>query len=1573
MHSQTNLAGTPIVPDLLRALLDKSSDAMFVKDCSGRYVFCNAAGVRFIGKPLDQILGHDDRELFEEAGATAIRAQDQRVLTTGTSEVELRYAQAGGVDRYYQVSKSVYRDSNGEIHGVLGIASDITERTRAEEKLAEDITNRKAAEQKLEETVRQLRSIYEAVNDVIYLLEVEPDGYRFQSVNSAFSNITGLPAEAVIGRRVEEVIPEPSLSLVLEKYQQAIRENRYIFWEETTTYPNGELVGSVNVLPIFDESGRCTHLVGTVHDITDRKAMEIQLRKNERRYRQLGNSIPHIVFTANPQGGLTFLNDRAAEYSGMAASELMDWNWETATHPDDFPRVRQEWLAILATGVPREIEFRIRRWDGEYRWHIGRQVPSRDANGVITEWFGTCTDIEDLRRTKHALYDERTLLRTLIDTIPDPIFVKDSGEELVMCNRPMLNWLGVTSEDDIFGKTAFDFQPPSVATVYHDEDVQVLQKGTMVRNREELVPDRNGNLTWRMVFKAPIRDEAGHITGLVGMSRDIQAWKRQERAFQEREELLRIATGTARVGLAVINDRYEFCFVNEAYIEIHRLSSPDIIGQSFHDVMTNLFPQTKQFLEQALAGQPTAFEIEVPESNVSSTQRWLRKSYEPFTDISGRKAVTIVVVDITDAKRSESAAKTREEQYRIALTAGVAAAFRWDATTQCVVRYYSTEPALPANLDVPEPVSEFILRIHPEDREAFRNGFDRSLAYGTDYRNQFRLIRPDGTIRWIEGRGIIHRNANGEALQVMGIAIDVTDRQRAQHYLAAQHRVMEAIAARIPLLEVLNSIVALVENELAGSFCSILLCDHKKQVLRSCAAQRLPEEYNRAVVGVSIREGSGSCGTSAARGKPVFVEDIANDSLWKDYRDLALHHGLRSCWSVPIIAVNTTVEQGGVLGTFAVYQHKTGTPNARDIEVIDHAVNLARMAIEQTNAQRALKASEELFRTVVEQAADAFFLHDTQGTFIDVNRKACDSLGYRRDELLSINVTDLISPTDVNIYRQLWKKIEFGKDYTLESEFVKKSGKKFNVEIRLGCVESQGRQLILALVRDISNRKEMDRQLRLMQFSIDNAVDPVFWISPSSEILYVNDAACQTLGFERNQLVGQTIPDIDLNFSAELWKPHWEELKSKGSLTFESDHLTVDGRTLKTEVTANYLRYEGREYNCAVMRDITEKKRLQLQFFQAQKMEAVGQLAGGIAHDFNNLLTVITGYSDMLLMDTSLRESQRVSLHAILDAGERAARLTHQLLAFSRKAIVEPKIVDVNEIVEQSVKLLRRVIGKRIILSVNLSADLPSILADPGQIEQVIMNLVLNSRDAMPEGGMLTIQTHDRTIMEENLQAIPPLECGRYVELIVADNGCGMSDEVKSHLFEPFFTTKGIGKGTGLGLAVVHGVVQQSHGSILVESNVDTGTSFRLMFPAVLFSKIEVAGSSTESPPLNPGTVLLVEDETIVRSFTKTVLERHGFHVLEANDGTPALQIARNYPGPIQLLVTDIEMPEMGGRQLADLLAAMRPEMKVLYMSGYTDNESLQSALNSSRECFISKPFAAASLIQKIRGVLEST
>lgn len=1572
LRSEPNLPGDQVSPDLLRVLLDHSSDAMFAKDLSGRYLYCNAAGVRFIGKPLDQILGREDRDLFDDAGAKAIMAQDRRVISSGLSEVEERYVEAGGVVRFYRVTKSVYRDPCGVLQGVLGIACDITERAHAEEKLARDIAERKAAEQKLQETIRQLRSIYEAVNDVIYLLAVEPDGFRFQSVNSAFERMTGVPTGAVIGKRVNEVIPEPSLTLVLEKYRQAISEQRYVSWEETTTFPNGELVGSVNVLPIYDESGTCTHLVGTVHEITKRKAMEIQLRESEQRYRQLGNSIPQIVFTARPDGGLTFLNAWASEYAGKPTSELMDWSWESVTHVDDFPRVRDEWLTILTSGVPKEVELRLRRWDGEYRWHIARQVPCRDDRGVITAWYGTCTEVEDLRCTQQALFDERTRLRTLIDTIPDAIFVKDAREEFVMCNRPMLNWLGVTTEQEIFGKTASDFQSSEVAAVYHDEDLRVLQTGATVSNREELVPNRHGQLQWRMVFKAPIRNESGKITGIIGISRDIEAWKRQERAFHEREELLRIATGTARVGLAIVNERYEYCFVNEAYLDIHQLNVPDIVGRPFFEVMRHLLPQTKELLERAMAGEPITFEAAVPSQNTTVHQRWLRKSYEPCTDANGHKAVTIVVVDITDAKRSESAARTREEQYRVALSAGVAAAFKWDNETNCFDRYYSTEPALPANPGRRESLSELIARVHPDDRQAFANGFQRSLSQGTEYRNQFRVIRADGSVRWIEGRGIIHRNANGEAIRLMGVAIDVTERQRAQHYLAAQHRVMEAIAARVPFLDVLNSIVTLVVNELTGSSCSILLCDHKRSVLRSGAAQRLPEAYNQAVDGVPIREGCGSCGTSAARGEPVFVEDIDNDPLWIDYRDLALRHGLRSCWSVPIITVNSR-EQNRVLGTFAVYRNEVALPTAAEIEVIDHAVNLSRIAIEQFNAQQALKASEELFRTVVEQAADAFYLHDIDGTFVDVNRKACDSLGYFRDELLSINVTEIISPTDVNIYRQLLKRIEFGRDYTLESEFVRKGGRKINVEIRLGCVESQGRQLILALVRDISKRKEMDRQLRLMQFSIDKAVDPVFWISPSAEILYVNDAACQTLGFDRDKLIGQTIPDIDLNFSAELWGPHWEDLKQHGSLTFESDHLTVDGRTLKTEVTANYLRYEGREYNCAVMRDITEKKRLQSQFFQAQKMEAVGQLAGGIAHDFNNLLTVINGYSDLLLMDASLRETQRITLQAILDAGERAARLTHQLLAFSRKAVFEPKIVDLNEVVERSVKLLRRIIGEQIFLSVNLSPDLPAIQADPGQVEQVIMNLVLNARDAMPDGGKLTIETHDRLVVEQDPAATTPVESGHYAELIVADTGCGMTDEVKSHLFEPFFTTKGIGKGTGLGLAVVHGVVQQSHGSVSVESEFAKGTSFRLMFPAISISKLNNATSSGNDTTLNSETVLLVEDEKVVRKFTRTLLERHGFQVLEAADGKAALQIAREYDGSLELLVTDIEMPEMGGRQLADLLTVLRPEMKVLYMSGYTDNESLQSQLNAHRECFISKPFAAASLIQKIRGILGTT
>jgi two-component system, cell cycle sensor histidine kinase and response regulator CckA len=391
--------------------------------------------------------------------------------------------------------------------------------------------------------------------------------------------------------------------------------------------------------------------------------------------------------------------------------------------------------------------------------------------------------------------------------------------------------------------------------------------------------------------------------------------------------------------------------------------------------------------------------------------------------------------------------------------------------------------------------------------------------------------------------------------------------------------------------------------------------------------------------------------------------------------------------------------------------------------------------------------------------------------------------------------------------------------------------------------------------------------------------------------------------------------------------------------------------------------------------DLSDRKKLESQFQQAQKMEAVGRLAGGVAHDFNNLLTVINGYCDLLLMEKPRTDPDCESIVAIRDAGERAARLTQQLLAFSRKAIVEPKIVDLNELVAESTSLLRRLIGEDVSLVFVPDPALPRIRIDPGQIEQVVMNLVVNARDAMPTGGRLRIETTGVRISAGEFGGDPnqieKLPEGRYARISVADTGCGMTDDVRAKIFEPFFTTKGVGQGTGLGLAVVHGVMEQCGGHVRVVSEVNVGTMFELFIPAAEATTqsdssdiIRIASRGTE-------TILLVEDEDAVRTIARLALQAQGYRVLIANGAADALKVASDYGKPLDLLLTDVVMPEMGGRQLAEQLRARQPGLQVLYMSGFTDDAVVQHGVAHATDAFLQKPFHPLGLARKVRSVFD--
>jgi nitrogen-specific signal transduction histidine kinase len=387
--------------------------------------------------------------------------------------------------------------------------------------------------------------------------------------------------------------------------------------------------------------------------------------------------------------------------------------------------------------------------------------------------------------------------------------------------------------------------------------------------------------------------------------------------------------------------------------------------------------------------------------------------------------------------------------------------------------------------------------------------------------------------------------------------------------------------------------------------------------------------------------------------------------------------------------------------------------------------------------------------------------------------------------------------------------------------------------------------------------------------------------------------------------------------------------------------------------------------------DITERRKLEEQLQQSQKIEAIGRLAGGIAHDFNNLLTAIRGYSDLLLLRIDSSSPLRRDVEEIQKAGERAASLTRQLLAFSRKQVLQPKVLDLNAVVAGMDGMVRRLIGEDIDLVTVLKPGLWNVQADPGQVEQVIMNLVVNSRDAMPQGGKVTIETSNEELDDRYVRRHAVVKPGEYVRLSISDTGLGMDEVTKSRLFEPFYTTKEKGKGTGLGLSTVYGIVKQSGGYIWVYSETGKGAAFKVYFPRFRGATAEARREGTSGSAFyGRETVLVVEDEEVVRALVRGILEGNGYTVLTASDGVEAQKVGRSHKTPIHLIVTDVVMPKMGGREAAETLAQHLPGVKVLYMSGYTNDAIVRHGMIESGIPFLEKPFTPDALLRKVHQLL---
>jgi len=510
----------------------------------------------------------------------------------------------------------------------------------------------------------------------------------------------------------------------------------------------------------------------------------------------------------------------------------------------------------------------------------------------------------------------------------------------------------------------------------------------------------------------------------------------------------------------------------------------------------------------------------------------------------------------------------------------------------------------------------------------------------------------------------------------------------------------------------------------------------------------------------------------------------------------------------------------------------------------------------------------------------------------------------------------------------------------------------------------------LVSVIDMTDRKQAEEALLKIQFAIDHSSDALFWIQPDGQIVEVNDAACRYLGYTREELLSMTASSLDP--LEHDWPTTWEELKSKGSVTVESRHVGKDGRRIPVEIVSNYLDYHGKEFVCAFVRDITERKELEAQLRQAQKLETIGTLAGGIAHDFNNILGPILGYTDMLLEDQPDDSPIRTELEHILRAANRAKDLVQQILLFSRHGEQERKSIQIHMIVKEGLKLLKATMPSTIEIRQHIDTECGSVSADPTQIHQVLLNLCTNAQHAMRKsGGVLTVKLSRFEADEEFARANPGLDAGHYVALTVSDTGHGIDSASLERIFEPFFTTKHVGEGTGLGLSVAHGIVVRHRGTMGVESSPGKGTSFHVYLPRV--EPQEAAETTTPLPQATSGeSILYVEDRDDVAAVGRTMMERLGYRVTVALSGMDALELFRSEPKRFDLVVTDQTMPGMTGADLARELLQIRPDLPVVLMTGFSEAITSDTAKRLGIRGFLRKPIVTRELATTLREALDT-
>lgn len=935
----------------------------------------------------------------------------------------------------------------------------------------------------------------------------------------------------------------------------------------------------------------------------------------------------------------------------------------------------------------------------------------------------------------------------------------------------------------------------------------------------------------------------------------------------------------------------------------------------------------------------------------------------PFT-LGQMKALTILAGTAAAALESASLytqVQKAEENYRSIFENAVEGIFQGTPEG----RFITVNPSMARILgyDSPAELVETItdishqLYVHPEDRVRSENiQAENGLLQGFE----FEAYRKDGEKIWLSVNRRSVRDENGVEIHREGSIEDITERKHAE---AERERLAEEIEKQ---RQRLNNIVGSVPGMVWEAWGQ-----------PDEATQRIDfvSDYVETLLGYSVEEWLAT---------PNFWLQIVHPDD-KERTAKAAAEDFISGKSRNTLQFRWVAKDGRILwveSNSVVLKDKEGQPvGMRGVTIDITERKQAEEALRETARSKA--ESLALIDTILSAAPIGFAFHNRDLVFERINESLAAINGLSVKEHLGRTVGEVLPEMAPVLGPLLRRVLESGEpviDLELSGETPADPGHQRYWLVSLYPVRMQGGEIlgVGVLVADVTGRKQAEEALRESEERyrdlVENAHDIIYSHDLVGNYTSINRAGEQITGYTREECLAlnlaMTVAPEDFPRAQEMLR---RKIAGEKVTAYEMQIIAKDGHRVAVEANTKLVYQGGVPVGVqGIARDVTERKQLEEQLRQSQKMEAIGQLAGGVAHDFNNLLTAINGYSSLALQRLDDDHPIKPYIEEVKKAGDRATNLTRQLLAFGRKQILQPLALNLNGVVSDMNKMLRRLIGEDIVLTAKLDAGVGKVMVDPGQVEQVLVNLIVNARDAMPRGGNLTIETKNVELDEEYGSKHVGVAPGKYVLLAVSDTGEGMTEEVRHRVFEPFFTTKEKGKGTGLGLSTVYGIVKQSGGNVWIYSEPGRGTTFKVYLPEVVSEPREPGEEVVEVAPRGGSeTILLVEDEAVVRGLARRILEQAGYSVVEASRGDEALRFCAEHAAEVDLLLTDVVMPEMSGKQLVDQLKSQYPELKMVFMSGYTDESIVHHGVLDSSVEFIQKPFTPAALVRKVREVLD--